>query len=86
MTIKVTKPVTVHILASNSKVSSEALYNIQDPDQSQKMSNIWDVHEVVIIVVETLSVSLLVLDRVFLSKLRQRVIICGREWENLSAT
>lgn len=66
MTIKVTKPVTVHIRASISKVSSEALYNIQDPDQSQKMSNIWDVHEVVIIVVETLSVSLLVLDRVFL--------------------
>ena len=56
MTIKVTKPVTVHILASNSKVIAEALYNIQDPDQSQKMSNILDVHEVLIIVVETLSI------------------------------
>ena len=79
MTIKVTKPVTVHIRASNSKVIAEALYNIQDPDQSQKMSNILDVHEVLIIVVETLSIPACPGPCFFRRKLRQRVIICGRE-------
>ena len=79
MTIKVTKPVTVHILASNSKVSSEALYNIQDPDQSQKMSNILDVHEVLIIVAETLSIPACPGPCFFRCQLIQKVITCGRE-------
>ena len=72
MTIKVTKPVTVHILASISKVSSEALHNIQDPDRSNTLSNIRNVHEVVIIIVETLSIPACPGPCFFRSKLRKK--------------